>query len=728
MPVVLNGRAEYSRLFFGRHVTYHSKPNFMCSLPLTKQPVIGDRSVQRAIRWIVRRSLFAIYVLSWGVTAAAAFYGATIIFGFATGYALPPAAIFALLPAAHRISDLEPFLPWLLLGVAAIGAACGWAAAAGILPVADLHAHERRLIRFWSRAGFPVILLTFLFAMSGGGWSGRFVTLDTNYFSIGGLVPHSDAIAYFGGTFDLAFTGRWNRVASTRPLAAAFRDLTVFAGGISYVCTLLVQAILLAGAFVLVLRSVVAWRGIWIATALMALLYGIVRPFLLTTMTEPLGLIWSLISLSFFIETFRQRSAYIAVVAFAALVCGLLTRMGSMFTIPFLMIWIVLSLARGRAPRFRVLAVLTGVLLLILAYNGLLAHTFAAPDSHIGGNFSSIACGLAYGGDWAECLHIFDPEIREGRIADLDQFFLGEAARAFFADPTVAVRYMLQNMWLYADGLLHLLLFQYRSIAHISDKFIYPFCIFLVPGWIYLVKQERGLPILSFGFVLLSSTMLSAALIFGSDGLGLRAMHVTHPFVAMIFATGFAAPLSLHAPDDRPILSWRSGGGAIAALMFVFLLGSPLISHVIRMTTAFDSNIEINHEDLIIVPGGRFMTGFLVLPDTADLPREEPALHASTFARMISIYNIDPEPRLSDLVPQVPFALVYSPVQNRPHTTSNYQTPSTYLTSSTVLTDKSPRRWVLRLGRCSVTSNVLAGLGFCLVEEAKPVEAVIDAR
>ena len=186
----------------------------------------------------------------------------------------------------------------------------------------------------------------------------------------------------------------------------------------------------------LALRSAVAWRGIWVAMALMALLYGLARPFLLTTMTEPLGLVWSLFSLSFFIEAFRQRSAYMAVVAFAALVCGLLTRMGSMFTIPFLMIWIVVSLASGRVPRIKVLAVLTGVLLLILVNNGLLAHTFAAPASHIGGNFSWIVCGLAHGGDWEKCLLIFGSEIREGRISDIDdKFFLGEAARAFVADP-----------------------------------------------------------------------------------------------------------------------------------------------------------------------------------------------------------------------------------------------------------------------------------------------------
>ena len=230
-----------------------------------------------------------------------------------------------------------------------------------------------------------------------------------------------------------------------------------------------------------------------------------------------------------------------------------------------------------------------------------------------------------------------------------------------------------------------------------------------------MLKQERDLAVLSFGFLLLVSTILSAAVVFSSDGP--RAMHVTHPFIATILATGFSAPLSLRAPDDRPILSWRSGIAAIGALMFAFLLGPPLISHVVRSATAFEPNVEKSHEDLRIVPGGRFMTGFLVLPDTADLPRKEPALHASTFAWMIPNYGIDPEPRLSELVPQVPFALVYSPAQNSPDTLVNYLTPSI------VLTDKSPRRWRFRLGRRSSTLPVVPGLGFfSLVEEAKPTE------
>jgi len=359
-----------------------------------------------------------------------------------------------------------------------------------------------------------------------------------------------------------------------------------------------------------------------------------------------------------------------------------------------------------------------GVLVVLSGYNVLLAHAFSAPDNHVGGNFSYVACSLAHGGEyWDTCPRLFASEIREGRIADIDQFFYGEATRAFEANPTVLIRRMLSNMWGYVHNLPDLLLFQYLydPIVHIHDMFIYPFFILLVPGWFYMVKQERDLAILSFGFVLLVSTVLSAAVVFSTDGP--RTMHVTHPFIAMILATGFSAPLSLRAPDDRPILSWRSGIGAIGALTLVFLLGPPLISHLVRSPTAFGSNVKINTDDLRIVPGGRFMTGFLVLPDAADLPRKEPALHASTFARMIPLYSVDPEPRLSELLPQAPFALLYSPAQNSPDTLTNYLTPST------VLTDKLPRHWLFRLGRRSSTLPALPDLGFfSVVEEAKPIE------
>jgi hypothetical protein len=148
--------------------------------------------------------------------------------------------------------------------------------------------------------------------------------------------------------------------------------------------------------------------------------------------------------------------------------------------------------------------------------------------------------------------------------------------------------------------------------------------------------------------------------------------------------------------------------------MLLFLLGPPLISHVIRVTTAFAPTLEINHEDLWIVPGGRFISGFLVLPNAAELPREVPALHASTFAEMIPaifktanpLYIPVREARLlSELLPQVPFAFVFGPAQNKPDIGYNYLTPSA------VLADV-PRRWVFQLNtivhiQCSVRLGIM---------------------
>ena len=349
---------------------------------------------------MARLCLWSVRAASWAVAAAASFYGVTILYGLTAGDALPPATLFALIPAVHRISEIEPYLPWILLAVAAVGTLCGWAATAQILSPSELQAHERWLIRFWSYAGFPTFAFALLFAMAGGGWSGHFASADVNYMSVGGLVPHSDARAYYSSAFELAYWHHWNWVASQRPFAAALRGLMLLAGGLSYPGTLIVQAMLAAGMMMLVLRSVVAWRGIWVGVALFAFLYGLSRPFLVTTMTEPLGLLWSLFSLAFFIEALRRRSVPFALVGFGALVCGLMTRMGSMFTIPFLMLWIPLVLAHGLASRVKIFVAVFGIMLTTMVWNLLLAHLYASPDSEIGGNLAYTACGLAHGTDW----------------------------------------------------------------------------------------------------------------------------------------------------------------------------------------------------------------------------------------------------------------------------------------------------------------------------------------
>ncbi len=134
--------------------------------------------------------------------------------------------------------------------------------------------------------------------MSAGGWSGHVRSADFNYNSIAGLVPNSDALSYFADATRLAFVdGHWGIVSSRRPLAQAFRQLTVFLAGYSYLATLVVQAGMLAVLLFWAARSVARWRGIWAGIAFFGFVFLLHRPYLNTTMTEPLGLACALLAL-----------------------------------------------------------------------------------------------------------------------------------------------------------------------------------------------------------------------------------------------------------------------------------------------------------------------------------------------------------------------------------------------------------------------------------------------
>lgn len=664
--------------------------------------------------WIVWAWLGAVIAASWALMAALTIYAGTIVYGLAAGYALPTATIFDLLSFARVLYRVSLYFPWALLVAAAIGALCGWI---GVLSPEVLQGPERRLIRFWGYAGFPAIVLIFLIAMSTGAWSGRFVPTEMNYMATGGLAPYSDAKSYYGSSFDIGYWGHWDWVASQRPLAAAIRNLVVLLGGESYQGSLVAQAVLIGAASMFALYSVVAWRGIWVGIAFFAFVYGLARPFLLTAMTEPIGLILGLFSVGYFVEALRRHSLACALVGFAALTAALTARMGSMFSIPFLALWISFVFGSRWASRLKIFLGTVAIAVAVLVTNGLLFAIYAPVGADIGGNLSYTLCGFAHGSSWGFCESLLAEQIsKTPSLHARDMFLYGEALRAFLADPSIAFNEFLKNVSEYVARLPELLLEEYSqvAVAHYDRNQLARLVVLLLPGWAYLLgrpKQMRN-DVLLFMLVLFASTALSAGVIFADDGT--RAMEVTYAFMALAFAVGLAAPASVVRPVERPLLPSRGGAVAIAIALPTLLAVPALQGAAIRAVTGFHGPVATGSPNVNIVGGAPALTGFLVLPDGVQRPRDVPAFNATTFIAMYkSIYTPELGPSAVNYLPEPPFAMVFSVTQNG----EDYRWD--FITPAEVLTDKTAPRWQFQI---APEKSPPRGLPFLLVSRATPIE------
>jgi hypothetical protein len=144
-------------------------------------------------------------------------------------------------------------------------------------------------------------------------------------------------------------------------------------------------------------------EGIWAAIAFFGLTYIYAHYFVATTLTELLGLFWALLSVPFFIEAFRTGSVKPALVAFAMTIVALMTRMGSMFTIPVLLLWLFWQFGHGIAAKLRIGVVSIGILLGVLGLNSLLQKAYGTSQGSTGGNFAYVLCGLTISTGWQGC-------------------------------------------------------------------------------------------------------------------------------------------------------------------------------------------------------------------------------------------------------------------------------------------------------------------------------------
>lgn len=669
----------------------------------------GRREEVRApwLRYVTAGFLLVFPVLSWLVIIGILCYAGTIVYGIYAGYALPTAAAFDLVPQLRRMATVEPYAPIAILIFAALGPTMSWLAHLRLLPKVVVRHAEIAQIRLWRSWGLLVLLGAMIFSVSSAGWNGQVRSTDWDY-SLAALVPNSDAANYLTAVSDQIQLGSWTGLGSRRPLAEAFRQITAFTARYSYTGILLVQTAIIALMLFLAASRVAAWRGIWAALAFVGLIYLVARPFLITLMTEPLGIIWALFSWMFFVEALRRRSFSHALVALLALTFGLWTRMGAMFALPLLMLSAVLGFASHRIERLRLLLATVCVVLAVISVNAALAFLYGETGVVTGGNFAYTLCGLSLGGNWADCASNYASGLEKLDEKSQAIFLVTKAWENFTQDPHIAVGTVLQNARAFVLGWPEFFLGGTTQWSRSMLMWLPLVLLALLPGLIHVLRSRASWGERSFWLLLWVGVIASAAIVF-EDG-GWRALSVSNVLLAAFLALAFVAPGNVVA-RARDHWSVRPKQGiltiAIAAALFIV---TPALA---RMLDRIELPTDIGPPQINsrLVAGGRWPTGFLVLADGASRLISPPSMSYSEFARMVRVQNLEAElgPFLDQAAARLPFAFMTAPDIDQRNSTAIYIAPPE------VLSRREVKVWRLSVPQMR-PNHILR-----LVERAEPV-------
>jgi hypothetical protein len=154
------------------------------------------------------------------------------------------------------------------------------------------------------------------------------------------------------------------------------------------------------------------------------------------------------------------------------------------------------------------------------------------------------------------------------------------------------------------------------------------------------------------------SIVLSAAFFMTDDGW--RLLTATHPLVACFAALAFSGPCTATVRDGRTCWRWQSGAGLLAIAAALFLVVPGLSYALARREIAAHPTVGGLAANEIVVPGGRRITGFLVIPDGTAVPVQTPALTVSEFIKLIgyALLEHDVGPFVQEAIAKAPFAFI----------------------------------------------------------------------
>lgn len=325
-------------------------------------------------------------------------YIVSFLYGVYSGHLFPSREVFLLFPALGGVFSRPQYIGEALLAYAFAGFVLSW-----FLQRDEQPEFGRRFLawlgRKWNTISF-LILSSLLLATLGE----VYVSFDCHGYALAGILPYSDANDHYSLYTKYFYDGVMGDWVLRRPMAAFMGASIHWLAGNDPVIALMLRCLLVCCAMWASCAVMNKSFGVWSAIACLALEYSYIAQYLHIFVTETLGFFWGCAAAALWLYALREKRLFWELAAFGVTLVGLLVRMGSMFLVPALFLYVLwrwreLSPGHGwwKKP-------LLGLCLCVVAV-ALLNATFASRGvgdrQQTGSNFSYSFAGLTLGTDWA---------------------------------------------------------------------------------------------------------------------------------------------------------------------------------------------------------------------------------------------------------------------------------------------------------------------------------------
>ncbi len=378
--------------------------------------------------------------------------------------------------------------------------------------------------------GWETAQIAFIFALFAIPLVYRWQSAHYDGYTIGGLLPWSDAADYNWQAHRLTNGSLLTSWGARRPLFSGFLAVLLRLTGGDFTITVSVLTLLNTLAVFFVVRVVKRFYGPIAAAFFLIISFAFYRQFPGWTTSEQLGFAIANLALFFLLIGARARSLWRVLFGLGLLTLALNARAGAFFILPALILWAALSF-RPRMPFWRTGGLAVAVVITGFMLNLILVRLIADPHSALFSNYSYTLYGLASGNKGWDQVIRDHPEVTEREVMPL-------AIQKIRSEPTLLLQGMLGTFADYFRPLRGAFTFIYQgSIRRQVNLMLWGLVVSGLVGSISKWKDGlQGLTLASFLGVIFSIPLLPPI-----DADSMRVFAATVPFSALWVAAGVSA-------------------------------------------------------------------------------------------------------------------------------------------------------------------------------------------